>query len=375
MKRILYISPNIRKEGAVHSLIALSNYVKRKNEYEVLVVIPEHGPIEELLLQYEIPYVIWYFVGSVNYGRGTKLLRGIAKFSINLFQSYGLRRHLKKNGLPISLVHSNTITSDFGYFVSQRIDVPHIWHVREFGKYDFNYDYELGIKHIIRCANKAEKIICVSKSVAAYYKSILNPEKVMAIYNGIKVPESITNLWDEDVFKMIFVGRISEEKNQEMAIRACHKMLNDGLTNFILDLYGDGIDTERIGNLIHELGLDEKVRIMGYCSNIPINEYHVGIICSRCEAFGRVTAEYMANGIPVIGTNTGGTAELIENGQTGIILQDNTVDDLYCAIDKLYHDRNLCRIMGARGYQVAKEKYTENRYCSNVYKEYDEFLK
>ena len=78
------------------------------------------------------------------------------------------------------------------------------------------------------------------------------------------------------------------------------------------------------------LHLEKNVRFLGYQKNFyeKLAGYDCGIMCSRSEGFGRVTVEYMMAGLPVLASDTGANAELIENGVTGLLYHFPDVENL-----------------------------------------------
>ena len=371
---ILFISTNVKKDGAEKSLVALQAYLNNVEKIDTMVIIPSHGEIEELLIENGVKYKIFSFVGSVNFGRGTKLLRGFSKMLINRIAAIKLKRLLKKENIDVIGVHSNTITTDFGHYLALSLGVPHIWHIREFGKLDFNFDFELGMKYISRCANKSAKIVCNSKAVADYYSQYFNKGLITYVHNGIPIKEKPENSWSDSKFKIILIGRLSKEKGHDIALEAC-KMLNDNShSDFIIDLYGSGDDEHMLRNLVEEYGLSEKVCFKGYCNKIPVGDYHVGLMCSHHEAFGRVTVEYMMNNLPVVGVNSGGTSEIIEDGKTGLLSELNDIQGFYNNLCALYNDRSLCETMGKNGRERAEKYFSESYYCNNIKNIYDEIF-
>jgi glycosyltransferase involved in cell wall biosynthesis len=370
-KYIVFVSINIKKDGAEKSLISLQTYLNREKKINTLTIIPSHGPIEELLKENGIEYIIHSFKGNINAGRGTKPFRGIVKTTINIIQARKLAKVLKKRKLNIVGVHSNTITSEFGCFLAERLRVPHIWHIREFGKLDFNFDFELGIGYIKRCASKASKIICNSKAVMTYYQQFFK-DNLTYVYNGVSAVPQGERDWNNKTFKMVLAGRLSEEKGQTLAIEACRKLRASGCDDFQLDFYGNGVDEEKLINMIAQYDLNDHIHLCGYSNKIPFSSYHVGLMCSHHEAFGRVTVEYMVNEIPVIGIDSGGTPEIVEDGVDGIMCE--SIDDLFQAMRELYSDRKKCISMGQAGRKRALEQFTLERYCENIYKIYEEVL-
>lgn len=366
-KTIIFISTNVQKDGAEKSLVSLQSYLNQIKNIKTITIIPKHGLIEELLTSYNIDYIIWPFQGNVNAGRGTKLLRGITKMFINIFQAFVLSKKLEKLDCDIVGVHSNTITSEFGFYLAKNLKVPHVWHIREFGKLDFNFDFELGMKYMQWCTSKSAKIICNSKAVMEYYSKYFNYELLTYVHNGVDLKPKGVSDWDNPTFKMVLVGRLSKEKGQLFAVDACKKLLENGYNDFILDFYGEGAEKDIIRNQITEYGLEKHIRLCGYSNDLMLSSYHVGLMCSHHEAFGRVTVEYMANKLPVIGVNSGGTPEIIKNEISGILFNANDIDSLYQALKRLYLDRSLCQSMGRAGYEIAKNNFSKERYFDSVY--------
>jgi len=86
------------------------------------------------------------------------------------------------------------------------------------------------------------------------------------------------------------------------------------------------------------------------------------VVCSRDEAFGRVTVEAMKAGKPVIGARSGGTAELIREGENGLLYTPGEVAELAGAIRRVAHDRILAGRLAECGRGWASETFTSDRY-------------
>lgn len=371
-KTVIYISTNIKKDGAEKSLVSLQRYLINNRSLNTLTIIPRHGPIEDLLQEAGIPYWIYRFEGDVNYNRGIKVLRGAVKAMINRHAAKALSRRIKKNKINAVGIHSNTITSEMGAYLAADLKLPHIWHIREFGKLDFGFDFELGFSYIRHLAKKATKVVCNSKSVADYYSQYLDKGNITYIYNGVNCTPSGENIWDAKIFKMLLIGRLSKEKGQDIAIEACKLLFDKGYRNFCLDLYGEGADRGKYERMIKDYGLEGNVKLKGYSNKIPIHKYQVGLMCSSHEAFGRVTVEYMVNGLPVVGLDSGGTSEIIEDNVTGYLLKNGDAKTLSDYLIKLYSNRTLCKKLGENGRRRAETFFTEQIYCDNIYNLYKE---
>jgi glycosyltransferase involved in cell wall biosynthesis len=93
------------------------------------------------------------------------------------------------------------------------------------------------------------------------------------------------------------------------------------------------------------LGVDDLLTIHGPTRDLrPFwAAAHVGLMCSQSEAFGRVTVEAMRAGLPVCGTNSGGTPEIIEPGIAGLLSPAGDANALAANLMTLESDEYLRR--------------------------------
>ncbi len=371
-KCIVFISMNTKKEGAEKSLISLQKYLINSKNIKTITIIPENGKIEELLKENNIEYMICNFRNCINLNKGKQYIKGNLKKIYNQIQAKKLAKKLKKYNIQI--VHTNTLTTDFGYYLAKELNAKHIWHIRELAKKQFNFDFELGNDYIIKCVNQSSKIICNSESVKEYYSNYFDKSKIICVYNGVSTAESGKEDWNNPKFKMVLAGRLSSEKCQMLAIKACKILKESNYNNFILDLYGDGIDKDILEKNIIDLNLEKYIKLKGFSDNVPFKNYHLGLMCSSNEAFGRVTVEYMMNSLPVIGANSFGTKEIIKDNISGYLFNVDDAKDLADKIMIFYNNRKLCQKMGKEGRKIALRNFSENSYCENIYKIYQKIF-
>ena len=108
-----------------------------------------------------------------------------------------------------------------------------------------------------------------------------------------------------------------------------------------------------------------RASLLGIVSPDALPSYYaaadVFVLPSICEeAFGLVILEAFAAGIPVIGTRSGGVPELVEDGRTGLLVEQGDVDGLYHAMRQLLLDHELRRRLGATARKTAINMSWEN---------------
>jgi len=91
------------------------------------------------------------------------------------------------------------------------------------------------------------------------------------------------------------------------------------------------------------------------------------LVCSRSEAFGRVTVEGMLCSKPIIGTRSGATPELVKEGFTGLLYEPGNYQDLAEKIKYLIVHPGEARQMGTNGFEWASKQFTIEKCASQVF--------
>ena len=149
--------------------------------------------------------------------------------------------------------------------------------------------------------------------------------------------------------RILFVGRLMEVKGVDVLIKAFSKFLeNDSLSDYALDIVGDGPELDSLLHLARQEQIEEKIVFHGSKQRNEIADFYANadlfVLPSKTTALGEkeglglVVLEAMMSGVPVIGTDCGGIKETIEHGKTGIIVAENDVDALHMAMVDLIQD-------------------------------------
>ena len=158
----------------------------------------------------------------------------------------------------------------------------------------------------------------------------------------------------DDVPIVLFVGRIQPLKGPDVAIRALAEM-QDTRTRLLVvggasGLEGDA-ETERAHALVDELGLHDRVLFVPPQPHHILSTYYraadVVIVPSRSESFGLVALEAAACGIPVVAAAVGGLQSLVDDGDTGFLIEGRDPRRYAAAVDRILADEELATSMGA----------------------------
>jgi glycosyltransferase involved in cell wall biosynthesis len=185
-----------------------------------------------------------------------------------------------------------------------------------------------------------------------------------------KPATDVGHIFNRDaIFRCVIIGALNEGKGQDQAIKAVAILACRGL-NVELRILGKGgkTYTESLLALIKKSHLEGRVKLEGHVKNPAsfINRADVLLMCSRSEAFGRVTIEGMLSGKPVIGSDSGATAELIRDGFNGLLYEPDNPADLADKIILLVKDPAKARFLGENGKIWAEQQFSKVTHAANI---------
>ncbi|GAA3923180.1 glycosyltransferase [Hymenobacter algoricola] len=123
------------------------------------------------------------------------------------------------------------------------------------------------------------------------------------------------------------LGRLDDGKGQDFVIEALHQLRTTSPHQARLVIMGEPTRNEgdtylhRLRQLVATRGLEQHVFFRGFEPD-PAVFYHaidIFVLASTSETYGMVTLEAMAAGVPIVGSATGGTVELVQDGETGLL--------------------------------------------------------
>lgn len=366
---VLFVTCSSHLYGANQSLLNILTMCK--SYYNCFVILPNNGPLAEKIKEKGIPYkIIRYKFNCANFDNKIGyIFRLLYYWVLNKFAKHKIVQYVQNN--KIDLIHTNNTRVSIGFEVAETLGIKHIWHLRDFMDLDFNMRPFKSIRRLSNDFNKSDKVICVSNAVKDYFK--ISDKKAVVIYNAVGSEKEYNN--NDNILKekyFLFCGSLSKEKGIFDVLEAFALMKKD--SSLCLYIAGTG-KPEIINEIIYFLkqkNIENKVFLLGFRSdtNILMKKAIALLMVSKCEAFGRVTAEAMLNGCIVIGRNTGGTPELIEHGKTGFLF--NTKDELVNIMEMVLQT-NTSEV-AFRAKCKALLSFTEEAYIRKLRSVYDSLI-
>ncbi|MCM1125476.1 MAG: glycosyltransferase family 4 protein [Lachnospiraceae bacterium] len=379
--KVCYVVHDNKKGGAAISFLEMINEIRQK--YDVFVLTPhKKGFIPEQLTKMGIAHknahYYWWFVKLPK----TKALRTVKKVIYNILvrtnfvEAKRIARKLKKD--KIDLIHTNGSVVNFGGYLARDLGVPHVWHIREIPDY-FDLQPVMRKEKInLFMKNHADCMIAISNAVSEVIQERTKSDKIRMIYNGISdecnLKKDKYRQPTEEV-KFLIAGNVYKEKGQEDVLEAVSILIGQGITAFHVDIAGGG-DTSQLERIIKDNHIETFVSLLGLVKNMSSlrQKTDVEIVASKWEAFGRVTIEAMRSSNPVIGTNSGGTKELINPNRNGLLYSYGDVAALAECMRKFIETPELIETMGKQAYRDTIERFTPAQNAEMVMDVYRELM-
>ncbi|MFZ4100567.1 MAG: glycosyltransferase [Sphingobacterium thalpophilum] len=377
---VLMVGHSADMYGASRSLIKLVRILNVN--YKVYVLLPDSGslsaelkaiiPADRILLNEDL-YIFTRKSFRLKY-----IVSTLLRFIRNLIF---IRKIILK--YDIHIIHTNSGVVPAPAMAARITGRKHIWHIREwFG--DFKRFWPFYSAYITRFS---DKVVCVSKTMADQFHE---QKKVMSIYNGfeiprisaeVSIPEGLQQSLNQAELVLGCTSRIRLiRKGQEYLIEAIGIVSQRTRKNIQAILIGDYVpgyewQKENITALIEKYQLEDRIHFLGHLTNpIPYYElFDVFVLPSgEPEPFGGVIMEAMSLGLPVIGSNAGGTTEQIANNQNGYLFDNKNAEDLANKIELFLNDPSSIKLFGNCSRERIEKYFSLDLHEENILRLYEE---
>jgi glycosyltransferase involved in cell wall biosynthesis len=192
--------------------------------------------------------------------------------------------------------------------------------------------------------------VCVSESerAAGLAAGTCHPRRTIVIRSGVGLSGRPVASPAREVPRIVSVGRLHPPKDPLTLVRALARLRGMPFEALVV---GDGPDRVALEAEIRRLGLGEFVELAGERADVPdvLAGSDIFVLASRSEALPFTALEAMAAGLPVVASRVGGLAELVVEGETGLLVAPGDVAGLASAIERLVRDPGLRQRLGTAG--------------------------
>jgi glycosyltransferase involved in cell wall biosynthesis len=210
-----------------------------------------------------------------------------------------------------------------------------------------------------------------------YFDKVYKADKKSVVnYNGVEIshvyaPRSA--LSKERVTKICAFGILRYVKGHDILIRAVKELITQGYP-IEVNIYGSGEEQKTLQSLIDTLHLENSVYLRGETDRALeiMAQYDILVHPSRFESFGSVVVEAMSVGLPVIAASVGGLTEIIEHNINGLLIPENTSDNLVEAIKTLIDSENIAAQLAFQGYERCQNRFDLRHMIEQLSKIYEE---
>jgi glycosyltransferase involved in cell wall biosynthesis len=277
--------------------------------------------------------------------------------------------------LHVDVVHTHGVAAQVhGGLAARRARRPVVYHVHD--RFDDGWSSD-GLLHRLALRVPSDVVVAISETVAASLRGRVAPEKLRVVMDGVDT--EIVSPVPRASPLIAWCGRLQRWKGAHLlldAARRIHDVRPDarfaivGGTMFGLDVaYADELHRQA-----EALGLSAVVEWAGHVDDAR-PWLGAATLCAhtstRPEPFGLVMAEAMMQARPVVAFREGGAAEIVADGETGLLVTPQDTGALARAVLDLLGDDARCRRMGEAARRRALDRFDADRMTRDIQALYD----
>jgi glycogen synthase len=234
-----------------------------------------------------------------------------------------------------------------------------------------NQQSSLNFKHVI-CVSAATRNVLVEDGIPVANARVIHTGLDAKQYLNGKHNRQVGR--DNQNLNLLYAGRLVAEKGVDTAIKALEKLvLGQDLRNIRLSVAGsDSTDYENsLRYQVTQAGLNDYVSFLGHVSaeEMPklLQKFDVILVPSTWpEPFSRMVLEGMISGLVVVATPTGGTTEILTDGENGLLFAPGDAEDLAQKIASLAADPEFRHRLALAGQRTVVERFTMTKMMDEI---------
>lgn len=339
--------------GAERALVQIVTRLNREQWQPHVICLTGEGELVQVLRDRNVPVVCLY-------GRRWRPFKLVSQFAKSL-------REIGPAVLQTFLFHANIA----GRWAAKKAGVPVVLS----GIRVAERRSRLRLMLDRRSEHLVDAHICVSQGVADFSINVgkLSPEKIRVIPNGVDY-ERFANAAPADLSEfgiapdhktILCVGRLDPQKGVRSVLRAFDSLSEESESTHLL-FVGDGPLRAKTESAVRRMDQTNRVHFAGRRCDVPelMQAADCLVLASKWEGMPNVVLEAMAAGLPVVTTPVEGIDELLQDGVTGRVLNDDDPAGLVAGIRNTLEDRMRSAAWAQAAQNIAKKEFRWDRVAS-----------
>ena len=346
--RVSFLIDNLGRAGTETQLLALIRTLDRSRVEPTLVLLDGESEESRQLEPTDCPV----------------LRLGVKKlFGRSAARAAGrLRRHWRDSRTEIAQIYFLD-SAYFGVPVAKLAGVPKIIRVRNNLGYWTTRKHRL-LSRVIRPFVDVTLTNSEAGRDALVSRDGLSVDRVTVIENGVDVegfPFPGHRPFSGPSIRVGCVANLRSVKNIDGLMRVAASLLPD-FPNLTFEVAGEGEERPALERLHRELMLGERFRLLGAVRDIPafLGGLDVAVLPSHTEGMSNALLESMAAGRPIVATDVGASAKLLDDGACGVLVPSGRAETLSDGLRKLLTNPALARTLGVAARERVARHYSRD---------------
>lgn len=279
-------------------------------------------------------------------------------------KSFAIAKTLKETGIIRVHAHWATIPTTAAWTIAKLNGITytftaHAWDI---------YQEDTMLLDKMRDAGKAITISDYNKKYLAEKFPEIDQDKIEVVHCGLDLKQFTPGKSEKrGIFKILSIGRLTEKKGFDVLLKACRILKDSGIQFLCQIVYVNGDFENEVFQLYDSLKLKDCVQFIPALPQNEIIRCYAGADCFAlpCVIAGSkdrdgipvVILEAMAMQLPVVSTPVSGIPEVIENGETGLLVEPGNAGELAQAIQRLHSDPGLRSRLGTTGRNFVTKQF------------------
>jgi glycosyltransferase involved in cell wall biosynthesis len=304
---------------------------------------------------------------------GERLAACAAEAAGDVYQGLVLARLGAQRGITHFHAHFGNVATAVARLASGFAGIPYSFtaHARDI------FHQKVVPAQLARKLGEAKAVVTVSEYNLRFLRGRYGDDaaRVRRIYNGLDMKDFAYGEPGERPPVIISVGRLVEKKGFPDLIEACGELARRGV-EFRCDIIGDGPLEQALAARIAELGLEDRVKLLGLRRQDEVKRLVQGaaVMAAPCvvgedgdmDGLPTVILEAMALGTPCVGTDVTGIPEVLRDGETGLMVAQHAPARLADALERLLGDAGLRTALAAKARRLMEEEFDIHRNAARI---------